>query len=58
MPNANPRTDRWEEHFEWIGAERMGKTSIGRVTVTVLQMNREERLAVRRELMAATLFPW
>ncbi len=52
----NPRTDRWEEHFEWKGAELFGKTALGRVTVALLQINREERLAVRRELMAAAIF--
>ena len=53
----NPRTDRWNEHFAWNGAELAGRTSIGRVTVALLQINREERIAVRRELMAAALFP-
>jgi hypothetical protein len=53
----NPRVDRWENHFEWDGAELVGKTAPGRVTVALLQINREETLAVRRELMAAALFP-
>jgi hypothetical protein len=53
----NPRTDDWGEHFKWNGAELVGKTAIGRVTVAVLQVNREERVAVRRELMAAHLHP-
>jgi hypothetical protein len=53
----NPRADRWEDHFEWNGAELVGKTATGRVTVALLQINREERMAVRRELMAAALYP-
>jgi len=53
----NPRTDRWEVHFQWNGAELAGTSAIGRVTVAVLQINREERVAVRRELMAADLYP-
>ena len=53
----NPRTDRWQEHFDWNGAVLVAKTATGRVTVSLLQINREERLAVRRELMAAGLFP-
>lgn len=52
----NPRTDRWEEHFQWNGAELVGMTVMGRVTVALLQINREERVAVRRELMGAALF--
>jgi hypothetical protein len=51
-----PRVDVWEEHFRWDGAELVGKTAVGRVTVKVLQVNLEERVAVRRELMAARLF--
>lgn len=53
----NPRTDRWEDHFEWNGTELVGKTASGRVTVALLQVNRVERVAVRRELMAAARFP-
>ncbi len=53
----NPRTDRWAEHFQWNGAELVGRTALGRVTVTLLQINREERVAVRRELMGAALYP-
>ena len=53
----NPRTDRWKAHFEWNSAALVGKTARGRVTVALLQINREERLAVRRELMALALYP-
>src|SRR5258707_10412307 len=49
----NPRTDRWAEHFVWKGAELVGKTAVGRVTITLLQINREDRVAVRQDLMAA-----
>ena len=52
----NPRADRWEEHFEWHGAELAGKTAIGRVTVAVLQINREERLVLLQELMTGALW--
>ena len=53
----NPRTDHWAEHFRWHGAELIGMTALGRVTVALLQINREERVTVRRELMGAALFP-
>lgn len=52
----NPRADRWEDHFRWNGPELVGATAVGRVTVSLLQINREERMAVRRELIAASLF--
>jgi len=38
----NPRTDRWQEHFAWGDdfATIEGLTSIGRVTIITLNMNR------------------
>ena len=53
----NPRVHQWEEHFGWDGPELTGRTAIGRATVALLQINREERIAVRRELIAGHLFP-
>lgn len=53
----NPRIDHWEEHFRWSGPELRGRTVIGRITVQLLKINREERVAVRRELIAANLYP-
>ena len=34
----HPRTDRWEEHFAWHGAELIGLTPVGRTTVAVLEI--------------------
>ncbi|MBN8604766.1 MAG: HNH endonuclease [Planctomycetes bacterium] len=44
----NPRTDVWSEHFELQhhGAI-LAKTSIARVTVSLLKLNRSENLAIR-----------
>jgi hypothetical protein len=47
----NPRTDEWQEHFEFFGAHIEGTSSIGRVSVDVLNMNERERLQLRRELL-------
>ena len=47
----NPRTDSWAEHFTAEGAQILGKTAIGRATVTVLEMNRADRLLVRSALL-------
>ena len=48
----NPRTDLWSEHFRWSGAELVGTTDVGRVTVVVLRINRAEIVARRTVLMA------
>ncbi len=50
VPLFNPRTQRWNDHFEWIdeGRKLFGKTEIGRATIERLGMNRE-RVIVDRE---------
>ena len=30
----NPRTDAWNEHFEWHGPKLSGKTKIGQATIS------------------------
>jgi hypothetical protein len=35
----HPRTDLWNEHFQFVSAHIVGRTSIGRATVQVLAMN-------------------
>jgi HNH endonuclease len=49
-PLFNPRTQNWSDHFAWIadGTKVQGKTAIGRVTVTTLQMNRSIIVLTRR----------
>jgi hypothetical protein len=43
----NPRTDAWSAHFEWRGAELIGRTPIGRATVRVCAINAPDIIAVR-----------
>lgn len=43
----HPRRQVWDEHFEWRGIRIFGKTSVGRVTVQVLDMNSEDQLSLR-----------
>jgi hypothetical protein len=50
----HPRSDPWNEHFE-LGPEIIGRTSAGRVTVKLLQMNRPERVSERELLIEAGL---
>jgi hypothetical protein len=45
----NPRTDLWNEHFAWSrdGLSILGRSPIGRATVSVLEMNRERLRQIR-----------
>lgn len=52
----NPRRDRWEEHFEVVGAIIRGRTPTGRATAWLLQVNAERRVELRSELIAQGLW--
>ncbi len=43
----HPRRDMWRDHFEWQGIRIIGRSPIGRATVVVLNLNSEDRLALR-----------
>jgi 5-methylcytosine-specific restriction endonuclease McrA len=43
----HPRKHKWDDHFEWRGVYLLGKTSIGRTTVRVLNMNSDDQIALR-----------
>src|SRR4051794_35183764 len=49
----NARVDLWSEHFDWIEAEIVGCTPIGRTTLYVMNMNAAERVLLRRLLIAS-----
>jgi hypothetical protein len=53
----NPRRHKWHRHFRWDGALLVGRTPVGRVTVAVLEMNLEHRVAFRRGLIDEGVFP-
>ncbi len=53
----NPRRHKWAHHFRWEGPYLMGRTTIGRVTVEVLQINDPFRVRVCDELMEEGVFP-
>jgi len=59
VPLFNPRTDLWDEHFEWIeeGAVILGKTSKGRATVAALNMNHPDIVAARHLWVMAGWHP-
>ena len=47
----NPRRQDWTVHFEWQEIYLTGKTSIGRTTIRVLNMNADDQLALRSSLL-------
>jgi hypothetical protein len=53
----HPRRDRWIDHFEWRGAEIVGKTAVGRTTVVILAFNDPLILTVRAALISEGVFP-
>jgi hypothetical protein len=55
----NPRTQRWQEHFQWIDAGTVveGLTATGRATVECLQLNRPALMNLRWLLGEAGLHP-
>lgn len=51
-PLFNPRTQQWEDHFELDSLGLMnGKTSVGRVTIRVLDMNEDRRVETRASII-------
>ena len=55
----HPRNHKWWDHFEWSSDFTLilGLTAIGRVTVTVLQMNRIGLINLRQVLFQAGKHP-
>jgi hypothetical protein len=54
----NPRTTRWEEHFEILAScEIVGRTPVGRATVALLQLNRPIAIAIRAEERMRSRWP-
>jgi HNH endonuclease len=50
-PLFHPRRDTWADHFKFDGAKLSGLTDIGRTTIWLLEMNCDERLALRAVLI-------
>jgi hypothetical protein len=53
----NPRKDTWSEHFVWHGYLVVGRTPVGRATLSVLDLNHPRRLLVRKAEELFGLFP-
>ena len=56
-PLFNPRTQIWHEHFSLDNGTMTALTTIGRVTIQVLQLNRPARIQTRILLAEAGLYP-
>lgn len=52
----NPRRHRWEEHFHIEAGAIQARTAEARVTITILKLNDEARIAERLDLIAAGLY--
>jgi hypothetical protein len=55
----NPRTQVWNEHFEFSGnkTEIIGKTACGRVTVMALRLNFAQAVEARKVWISADWYP-
>jgi len=57
VPLFHPRNDDWCRHFRWFGATLEGETVVGRVTIHVLGINQDYRVALRNALFLEGVFP-
>ncbi len=56
-PLFNPRRHSWHRHFGWQGGLLLGRTAIGRVTATLLNINDPLRVELRDMLIDEGNFP-
>jgi hypothetical protein len=53
----HPRRTKWNRHFRWDGPWLVGRTPIGRATITTLKINAPIRVRLRGELIMNGEFP-
>jgi hypothetical protein len=53
----NPRTDRWDDHFVWLGYTVVGRTPVGRALVAAFDLNHPRRVLIREAEEHFDLFP-
>jgi len=46
----NPRSDAWEDHFDYHAPRIVGRSAIGRATVWALEMNSSDYIELRKAL--------
>ena len=57
VPLFNPRADHWDEHFHISEGQIIDKTSKGKATIKLLNLNHPERLIFRKLLMESGSYP-
>jgi hypothetical protein len=59
VPLFNPRTQFWKEHFSWDETRTriIGRTAIGRATISALALNDELRMRARALWVEAGYHP-
>lgn len=59
VPLFNPRSQIWDDHFEWQDDHALiwGLTTVGRATVARFKMNRPRIVLARRRWVQAGLHP-
>lgn len=59
IPLFNPRTDLWKDHFAWSngGITIIAKTETGKITIDLLELNRERILQIRAADVAVNRHP-
>src|SRR6516164_1156251 len=55
-PLFHPRRQKWSRHFRYDGPILIGLTRIGRATISVLQINDPDAVALREALTSAGLW--
>jgi len=55
-PLFHPRRQKWNRHFRYEGPILVGLTRIGRATISVLQINDPDAVALREALISAGLW--
>jgi hypothetical protein len=56
-PLFNPNSQKWTEHFRFLGFEIRGLTPCGRATIAALKMNTARRQQIRQAEQTFGLFP-
>ncbi len=59
IPLFDPRRQNWHEHFRWSkdGTKMRGKTTIGKVTILALDLNKLRFIRVRENWVSAGWHP-
>jgi hypothetical protein len=58
VPFFNPRRQNWKRHFKIVnGIKIVGKTAVGRATVSALRMNNRLAITVRQNWLIAGWYP-